>query len=213
LGELNSRLWNSGIDADKETARNQKRRLHHVVNILVVSDPANRANEGKVFLYDFGKKIMDKIMDVMQPQFPGEEPVNPFDFWNGADFELKITNVAGYRNYDKSSFKPTTSLYDADETKLEATYNAMFDVAEFVEPTNYKTYDELKQRLSVVLGEAVGEGMTQKSEDLTKTAEAVEPSSMETPVVSASAPAPEVNATESDDETLSYFAKLANDES
>ena len=213
LGELNSRLWNSGIDADKETARNQKRRLHHVVNILVVSDPANRANEGKVFLYDFGKKIMDKIMDVMQPQFPGEEPVNPFDFWNGADFELKITNVAGYRNYDKSSFKPTTSLYDADETKLEATYNAMFDVAEVVEPTNYKTYDELKQRLSVVLGEAVGEGMTQKSEDLTKTAEAVEPSSMETPVVSASAPAPEVNATESDDETLSYFAKLANDES
>ena len=179
---------------------------------MIVSDPANPSNNGKVFLYDFGKKIMDKVMDVMQPQFPGEEPVNPFDFWNGADFELKITNVAGYRNYDKSSFKPVSALYDADETKLEATYNSMFDVAEFVDPTNYKTYDELKQRLSVVLGEAVGEGKTQSMEDLSKTAEAVEPNKVETPVVAPSSPEPAVASTESDDETLSYFAKLANDE-
>ena len=96
VSEYNSRLWNSGHDEDKETARKQKRRLHYVSNILVVSDPSNPANEGKVFLYDFGKKIFDKIMDVMQPQFPGEEPINPFDFWNGADFQLKIRNVAGY---------------------------------------------------------------------------------------------------------------------
>ena len=117
--------------------------------------------------------------------------------------------MSGYRNYDKSSFKPVSALYDADETKLEATYNSMFDVAEFVDPTNYKTYDELKQRLSVVLGEAVGEGSTQKMEDLGKTAEAVEPKVAETPVVAPSTP--EVASTESDDETLSYL-QLANDE-
>lgn len=108
VSELNSRLWNSGIEDDKEIARKQKHRLHYVSNILVVSDPSNPSNNGKVFLYDFGKKIFDKIMDKMQPEFPGEE-VNPFDFWNGADFQLKIRNVAGYRNYDKSEFKaPST---------------------------------------------------------------------------------------------------------
>ena len=212
LGELNSRLWNSGIEDDKETARKQKRRLHHVANVLVISDPANPANEGKVFLYDFGKKIMDKIMDIMQPQFPGEEPVNPFDFWSGADFEMKIRNVAGYRNYDSSAFKPASALFNSDETKLETTYNSMYDTAEFVDPTNYKTYDELRERLAVVLGEAVGEGKTQKMEDLGKTAEVVEPKTTETPVIKSS-PEPQVEAAaEADDDTLSYFAKLANDE-
>ena len=180
--------------------------------MLVISDPANPANEGKVFLYDFGKKIMDKIMDIMQPQFPGEEPVNPFDFWSGADFEMKIRNVAGYRNYDSSAFKPASALFDSDETKLEATYNSMYDTAEFVDPTNYKSYDELRERLAVVLGEAVGEGKTQKMEDLGKTAEVVEPKTTETPVIKSS-PEPQVEATaEADDDTLSYFAKLANDE-
>jgi len=115
VGELNSRLWNSGNEDDKETARKQKRRLHYVSNILVVSDPSNPSNEGKVFLYEYGKKIFDKLMDVMQPQFPGEEPVNPFDFWTGADFQLKIRNVAGYRNYDKSEFKPQSALFESDE--------------------------------------------------------------------------------------------------
>ena len=151
VSELNSRLWNSGHDEDKETARKQKRRLHYVANILVVSDPSNPANEGKVFLYDFGKKIFDKIMDVMQPQFPGEEPINPFDFWNGADFALKIRNVAGYRNYDKSEFKDSTALFEADETKLEGIYNQLFNTEEFVDPSNYKTYDELKHVLKLYL--------------------------------------------------------------
>ena len=106
VSEYNSRLWNSGHDEDKETARKQKRRLHYVANVLVVSDPSNPVREGKVFLYDFGKKIFDKIMDVMQPQFPGEEPVNPFDFWNGADFQLKIRNVGGYRTMTNQSSNP-----------------------------------------------------------------------------------------------------------
>ena len=211
VSEYNSRLWNSGHDEDKETARKQKRRLHYVSNILVVSDPSNPANEGKVFLYDFGKKIFDKIMDVMQPQFPGEEPINPFDFWNGADFQLKIRNVAGYRNYDKSEFKSTSGLFDGDETKLEATYNQLHELQEFVDPTNYKTYDELKSRLEVVLGEATGTGSTVKNESLNQTAESVEPSSAPTPVVAPSAPEPEIKVSgdEDDNDTLSYFAKLA----
>ena len=210
VSEYNSRLWNSGHDEDKETARKQKRRLHYVANILVVSDPSNPANEGKVFLYDFGKKIFDKIMDVMQPQFPGEEPVNPFDFWNGADFQLKIRNVAGYRNYDKSEFKSTSSLFDGDETKLEATYNQLHDINEFVDPSQFKTYDELKQRLEVVLGQSTGTGSTVKNESLKQTAEAVEPNAMETPVVTPSAPEPTISSDDGDgDDTLSYFAKLA----
>ena len=211
VSEYNSRLWNSGHDEDKETARKQKRRLHYVSNILVVSDPSNPANEGKVFLYDFGKKIFDKIMDVMQPQFPGEEPINPFDFWNGADFQLKIRNVAGYRNYDKSEFKSTSGLFDGDETKLEATYNQLHELQEFVDPTNYKTYDELKSRLEVVLGEATGTGSTVKNESLNQTAESVEPSSAPTPVVAPSAPEPDIKVSgdEDDNDTLSYFAKLA----
>ena len=211
VSEYNSRLWNSGHDEDKETARKQKRRLHYVSNVLVVSDPSNPANEGKVFLYDFGKKIFDKIMDVMQPQFPGEEPINPFDFWNGADFQLKIRNVAGYRNYDKSEFKSTSGLFDGDETKLEATYNQLHELQEFVDPTNYKTYDELKSRLEVVLGESTGTGSTVKNESLTQTAENVEPSSAPTPVVAPSAPEPEIKVSGDEDEndTLSYFAKLA----
>ncbi len=210
VSEHNSRLWNSGIDEDKEIARKQKRRLHYVANILVVSDPSNPTNEGKVFLYDFGKKIFDKIMDVMQPQFPGEEPVNPFDFWTGADFQLKIRNVAGYRNYDKSEFKSPSALFESDETKLEATYNQLHDVSEFADPKTYKSYEELKSRLEVVLGQSTGAGSTVKNESLAQTAEAVSPKVVE-PQVIASAPEPVVTETVDGDEddTLSYFAKLA----
>src|SRR6056300_2043281 len=122
VSESNSKLWNSGNESDKELARERKRRLHYVSNIYVVSDPSAPQNEGKVFLYTFGKKIFDKIMDLMQPQFPGEDPVNPFDFWKGADFQLKIRNVEGYRNYDKSEFKSPEALKGGDETQLEAIY-------------------------------------------------------------------------------------------
>ena len=120
VGELNSRLWNSGIESDKDRARDQKRRLHYVVNMLVVQDPSNPQNEGKVFLYKFGKKIFDKIMDSMQPEFADEKAVNPFDFWEGADFKLKIRNVEGYRNYDKSEFAAPSALKDGDDVQLEA---------------------------------------------------------------------------------------------
>ena len=155
VGELNSRLWNSGIESDKDKARTQKRRLHYVTNILVLQDPSNPQNEGKVFLYQFGKKIFDKIMDVMQPSFADETPVNPFDFWDGADFKLKIRNVEGYRNYDKSEFSSASALYESDESKLETVYNQLHNLSEYTDPKNYKSYDELKAKLMRVLGEEV----------------------------------------------------------
>lgn len=217
VGEMNSRLWNSGIEEDKETARKQKRRLHYVTNIMVINDPANPANNGKVMLYEFGKKIFDKIMDMMQPEFPGETPINPFDFWSGADFELKIRNVAGYRNYDKSDFKSPSALFDGDETKLEATYNSMYDLNEFItpnfpgahDPKYFKTYDELKARLETVLGLATGVGSTLKNEALSSSAEAAPMKEAGEPTIVAAAAPVTAAAAEDEDDTLSYFAKMA----
>ncbi len=208
VGELNSRLWNSGIEADKETARAQKRRLHYVTNVLVVSDPGNPANEGKVMLYKFGKKIFEKIMDAMQPEFADESPVNPFDFWEGADFKLKIRNVEGYRNYDKSEFASASSLYDGDESRLEGVYNQLHDLSEFTDPKNYKSYDELKAKLMRVLGEDA----TMGAPTMAQTQQINEPT-YETNVPEPVAPisAEEINSTD-DDDTMSYFAKLANED-
>jgi len=205
VSELNSRLWNSGNEADKETARSQKRRLHYVANVLVESDPANPQNEGKVFLYTFGKKIFDKIMDVMQPQFQDEDPVNPFDFWEGASFKLKIRNVEGYRNYDKSEFASPAPLLGGDDGELEQVYDQLFDLNEFTDPAQYKTYDELKARLALVLGEAAPR-TARADVDLDATR-------APTPI-RASAPAePEVVtadlSADGEEDTLSYFAKLA----
>tara|TARA_B100000212_G_C27364325_1_gene529650 strand:+ start:56 stop:961 length:906 start_codon:yes stop_codon:yes gene_type:complete len=204
VGELNSRLWNSGNDADKEKARNQKRRLHYVTNIFVKSDPGNPTNEGKVFIFKFGKKIFDKIMDVMQPQFADEDPINPFDFWEGADFKLKIRNVEGYRNYDKSEFASQSALSE-DDTKLEDVYNKMYGLKEFVDPTNYKTYDELKEKLNRVLGmDTVSMGApTMKQE--------IQMNEPEMPVqnVTQISEEPSSNEKEDEDDTMSYFAKLA----
>ena len=204
VGELNSRLWNSGNDADKEKARNQKRRLHYVSNIFVKSDPGNPTNEGKVFIFKFGKKIFDKIMDVMQPQFADEDPINPFDFWEGADFKLKIRNEEGYRNYDKSEFAGQSALSE-DDTKLEDVYNKMYGLKEFVDPTNYKTYDELKEKLNRVLGEdTVSMGApTMKQE--------IQMNEPEMPVqnVTQISETPSSNEKEDEDDTMSYFAKLA----
>ena len=202
VGELNSRLWNTGIDADKEKARAQKRRLHYVVNVLVVQDPSNPASEGKVYLYKFGKKIFDKIMDVMQPSFQDEKPINPFDFWEGADFKLKIRQVEGYRNYDKSEFAGPSALFESNEDKLEEVYNKLHDLGEFTDPKNYKTYDELKTKLGRVLGEEANAGAPNVVEmnKVNEPAPQYEPVTAETAEVS-----------ESDEDTMSYFARLANE--
>jgi hypothetical protein len=155
VSESNSILWNSGLESDKEIARKRKRRLHYVSNILVVSDPGNRENEGKVFLYKYGKKIFDKLMDVMTPTFPGDVAVNPFDLWDGADFRLKIRNVEDYRNYDKSELAPASPV-SADENRMKEIYEALNSLQTFLQPSNYKTYAELKRKLETVLGESVG---------------------------------------------------------
>lgn len=165
VGELNGRLWNTGIESDKEKARKQKRRLHYVANVLIVSDPANPDNEGKVMIYQFGKKIFDMIMDAMQPEYPDEEPMNPFDFWEGANFKLKARVVDGWVNYDKSEFASPQALSNDDE-ELEKIYNQLHDLREFTDPKNYKTYNELKARLTAVLGETSGMGARPMREEV-----------------------------------------------
>ena len=205
VGEMNSVLWNTGRDEDKAIARERKRRLHYVTNIMVVSDPSNPASEGKVYLYKFGKKIFDKIMDVMQPAFQDETPVNPFDFWEGADFKLKIRQVEGYRNYDKSEFASPSALHEGDDTKLEGVYNTLYSLQEFLDPKNYKSYAELKTKLSRVLGEEGAPMSTAESVSLDDSAPI--PSFPEQ-----SQPEPQANSSKSDsdeDDTMSYFAKLA----
>lgn len=216
VGELNSKLWNTGLESDKAKARTQKRRLHYVSNILVVNDPGNPSNDGKVFIYQYGKKIFDKIMDAMQPEFEDEAAVNPFDFWEGANFKLKIRDVEGYRNYDKSEFGSQEPLSD-DDTYLEGIYNQMHDIGEFTDPKNYKTYDELKNKLVSVLGEdALGGAPTMREE--TKLGNSSPPPAMkeaaapelddEIPDFSETA---EQTSAKKEDDTMSYFANLVND--
>lgn len=201
VGEVNTKLWNSGLDSDKEIARKQKRRLHYVANVLVVSDPAHPENEGRVFLYQFGKKIFDKMMDVMQPQFQDETPVNPFDLWEGANFKLKIRNVEGYRNYDKSEFDKQSAVSN-DESELEEIYGKVYSLKDFTDPSKYKTYDELKAKLERVLG-GTAPRTTAESVTLDETVSA--------PRAGKVVHAPMEADDAGDDSTLSYFSKLANE--
>ena len=150
--EHNNTLWNSGIEANKDIARKQKRKLSYVANILVISDPANKANEGQIKLYKFGKKIFDKITEAMNPEFADETPINPFDMWEGANFKLKIRNVEGYRNYDKSEFADKSALFDGDDAKLEELWKSEHGLKEFTEKKQFKSYEQLKQRLDKALG-------------------------------------------------------------
>ena len=150
VGEANRVLWNSGSEADKETARKQKRKLSYYTNIYVVSDPKRPENEGKVFLYKFGKKIFDKVMEP-QPEFSDETPINPFDMWKGADFKLKIRKVDGFWNYDKSEFDEQSEFLTNDEER-EKVYNLEHKLKPFHETSNFKTYDELKEKMERVLG-------------------------------------------------------------
>jgi hypothetical protein len=162
--ENNSVLWNSGLEANKEIVRKRKRKLTYISNILVISDPKNPDNEGKVFLFKFGKKIFDKITEAMNPEFEDETAINPFDFWEGANFKIKIRQVEGYRNYDRSEFDSPTALYDGDDDKLESLWKKEHSLKEFVKPSQFKTYDKIKERLNAVLGER-GE-LPQREEDV-----------------------------------------------
>ena len=201
VSEMNSAYWNSGVESDKEIARKQKRKLQYFANIYVVQDPANPQNEGKVMLYRFGKKIFDKCMEAMQPAFQDESPVNPFDFWEGANFKLKLRKVDGYWNYDKSEFEAPSALFD-DDDKLEETWKTQYPLSEFTSASNFKSYDELKTRLDMVLAGTTTVGIAAElMEDAPKA-----PAKVDTKPT----PAPTVD-TDDEGDSLSYFEKLANE--
>jgi hypothetical protein len=200
VSEMNSAYWNSGIESDKEIARRQKRKLQYFANIYVVQDQANPQNEGKVMLYRFGKKIFDKCMEAMQPEFQDETAVNPFDFWEGANFKLKLRKVEGYWNYDKSEFSAPSALFD-DDDKLEEVWKKQYPLAEFTAASNFKSYDELKKRLETVLT------------GTTKVGNAAEVMEEEVWAVSKVDTKPTVAPTVETDnkDTMSYFEKLAKE--
>jgi len=214
VSEYNTMLWNNGTDAGKEAARKQKRKLTYIANIYVVKDPANPENEGKVFLYKFGKKIFDKLTAAMQPEFEDEEAIDPFDFWGGANFKLKAKNVAGYRNYDSSEFARPDALLDDDDA-MEAIWKRQYSLAELVAADQFKDYETLKKRLDYVLGnkgtpryqdpEEFDEDNTRGStreltEDLRDELSSLKP----TRTVSSS-------DEDEDDDAMSYFARLADE--
>ena len=205
VSEYNTQLWNNGTDAGKETARKQKRKLTYMSNIYVVKDPANPENEGKVFLFKYGKKIFDKLTAAMQPEFEDEEAIDPFDFWQGANFKLKAKNVAGYRNYDSSEFAAQSPLLDDDDA-LEALWKKQFSLAEIVAADQFKSYEDLKKRLEYVLGSKRPAQDPDVFDEDNDRGEAEE-------LVTAAVSAPPTTSTvdKDEDDALSYFAKLAEE--
>ncbi len=199
VSEFNTTLWNNGTDAGKDAARKQKRKLTYISNIYVVKDPANPENEGKVFLYKYGKKIFDKLTAAMQPEFEDEEAIDPFDFWQGANFKLKAKNVAGYRNYDSSEFTATSPLLDDDDA-LEGLWKKEHSLAELVATDQFKSYDELKTRLSYVLG---NKKVTQDAETVDEDNDRGEAEQLVTAAVTTP------SSTDDEDDAMSYFSKLA----
>jgi len=199
VSEHNTRLWNTGLESDKELARKQKRKLQYFSNIYVVSDAKHPENEGKVFLYRYGKKIFDKVMEAMQPAFPDDPQINPFDFWEGANFKLKIRKVDGYWNYDKSEFDAPSPLLK-DDDKIEEIWKSEYPLAEHTAATNFKSYDELKTRLDAVLSGTVSVGnVTDELKD-----EPFAAPKVDTKPVEASSPKND------EEDTMAYFEKLAN---
>ena len=205
VSEYNTQLWNNGTDAGKETARKQKRKLTYMSNIYVVKDPANPENEGKVFLFKYGKKIFDKLTAAMQPEFEDEEAIDPFDFWQGANFKLKAKNVAGYRNYDSSEFAAVSPLLDDDDA-LEGLWKKQYSLAEIVAADQFKSYEDLKKRLEYVLGSKRPAQDPDVYEEDNDRGEAEE-------LVTAAVSAPQTTSTvdKDEDDALSYFAKLAEE--
>ena len=209
VGELNRSLWNSGRESDKDIARKQKRKLSYYANVYVVKDSTNPENEGEVKLYKFGKKIFDKITAAMQPEFDDEEAINPFDFWKGANFKLKIKQVAGFWNYDSSEFGKVEALLD-DDAELEKIYDKIYDLSEFTAPDQFKTYEQLKSRLDTVLGtkQVVTPTRRVADEDLEDLSEG-KGATIDEELSNLSAAA--TASTEEEDDALSYFQKLAEE--
>ena len=214
VGEVNRRLWNSGAEEDKDTARKQKRKLSYYSNIYVVKDQLHPENEGKVFLYKYGKKIHDKIASAMQPQFEDETPINPFDLWKGANFKIKIQTIGGYWNYDKSEFDSPSVLGGLDDEALEKVWKSQYSLKEFTDLKNFKSYEDLSARLNLVLNKSTRPVVQSNEED-----ENIVP--LDSPVVKADPPTPtksgfgakiEEIEESGDSPDLSYFAALANED-
>jgi len=207
VSEYNTQLWNNGTDSGKETARKQKRKLTYTSNIYVVKDPANPENEGKVFLFKYGKKIFDKLTAAMQPEFEDEEAIDPFDFWQGANFKLKAKNVAGYRNYDSSEFAAQSPLLDDDDA-LEAIWKKEVSLAEIVATDQFKSYEDLKRRLDYVLGNAAPRQDVEVEDEV----QIIERERAEQEVTAAAnSTSRSVTSDADEDDALSYFAKLAEE--
>jgi len=201
VSEHNTQLWNTGLESDKEIARKQKRKLQYFSNIYVVSDAKHPENEGKVFLFRYGKKIFDKLTAAMSPEFEDEKAINPFDFWEGANFKLKIRKVDGYWNYDKSEFEDTSKLFE-DDSEADKVWQSQYSLAEYTAPTNFKSYDELRTRLDAVLSGTVKVG---NIADSINEAPVAAPKVDTTPQSSQTITTPVVE----EDDTLAYFEKLA----
>jgi len=221
VSEMNTLLWNTGSDKDKAIARDRKRKLSYMSNILVISDPKHPENDGKVFLFKYGKKIFEKIQEAMNPQFQDEKPLNPFDFWNGANFKLKIRQVEGYTNYDKSEFAAPSALLGGNDAALEKLWKTQYSLVEFTNPKSFKSYDELKTRLEAVLGgniratsdSAVVVGGAEKASfddedesDVTVVKKSATQSTKKSPVKET------VSNTDDTEDALSYFEKLASED-
>jgi len=208
VSEENTRLWNTGVESDKEIARKRKRKLSYYANILVVSDPKHPENEGRVALFKFGKKIFDKITEAMQPAFEDESPINPFDFWKGANFKLKLRKVDGYWNYDKSEFEGVSPVKSNDD-EIKAIWEKQYPLKPFVAADNFKTYDELKEKLNRVISGA-------RSTETVEMAD-LPPAQSAAPVKSAEVAQPAASemampVASDEDDTLDYFSKLAEEE-
>ena len=209
VSEYNRELWNSGNEKDKDTVRKQKRKLSYFSNIYVVRDPANPVNEGKVFLYKFGKKIFDKVLNAMQPEFEDETPINPFDFWQGANFRLKIKKVDGYWNYDKSEFDSPSPLLEDDDA-LEALWKKQYSLAALVAADQFKSYEDLEKRLKAVLNTNISSRPVDEEvsdEDDSRGSFKPDFNARKEPV----AAAPVASQSSDEDDALSYFQKLAEE--
>jgi hypothetical protein len=211
VSESNSLLWNSGVEADKEIARKRKRKLSYVANILVINDSKHPENEGQIKLFKFGKKIFDKITEAMKPEFEDEKPINPFDFWEGANFKLKIRKVDGYWNYDKSEFDSPSPIKENDEA-IEQVWDKQYPLKPFLAPENFKSYDELKAKLDKVLSGVRNTGTAEDVMDPPTSPTVSEPVKTETADTHSTSVADDTIAEDDGDDTLDYFSKLAEED-
>lgn len=214
VSELNTELWNSGSEDNRNIARKQKRKLTYISNVYIVKDPAHPENEGKTFLFKFGKKIFDKIKDISQPNtaFPDEKQINPFDFWEGANFRLKIRNLDGYRNYDKSEFEKPDAI-SKDDSVIEKIWLSQYSLTELLDPKYFKSYDFLKQKFESVIGTGNGLSATRKAEDVNlEEVRTMAPRTVEVQKPKANSVPRRQSQDDEDDanESLSYFANLAD---